>query len=769
MMLSVKIVAATLLVIFIGGMLAPSVMAFDTYDYKEVMIPVNLEPGHRDTTTQVANLTTESVPLEKDFIQTALPQGTEGKYWGPYLKSSLFQFDHIGGKFQIVCNFTVTSGIIMNGVSEFWARIPIVPSQYSWWHVYISWNAQNKYAEVGTGVTIPLNFHDKFKLVTPWDLTGSDVITAYDYSLTPGWRFGNVWSISNNTNHRILYTDAGLFIRFQGVYPAGEKFIISFTGQLKDGESPQVFLTQELLTANTSYPYHFFDYFTLGNQMAGWQYDYILQLPIMPAWAFIFTSGIGKENMMSYVLDFTNSTSHKDYLEIYSVDFPYYNLVGTHERTYADYYRTMWGYTNTTNCFSFYMPFETVKNKQTLDSAIINWWVKITLLDRANDTWHRPYWFGAGVGSSDEHYKNQTIQFPIIGTSDYLLFTCPEEVSYNSSYALSINEVFGNPRNWNNGRIFLRVELYPITNCTLKFLAYTAQVTNTLGDFWFDEWRWTDYRHTDCYSSWSLGLNGNINEYLPIMSTYAWTPGIWAQVTETAYYWIYDFGWGHGYWFPGVTNIYIFLDDGGKYMYSGSYPGFIVKDKPDIGGMTLAQLIQEAFKALTGFIYDGLTWIWNQLVSIGKFIWNIVSGVIGWIVSIVKDIAGKVTNIIEGLLYGFPIIATLFIVNYVGGYLQSGHFGKLPKATKERRLIKKVYRKTIRQPSMYVSKRYGRWSKGQQKEREQVLREKMKAQNDYDTFLRNERQRLISEEARENERRAREAREHRKKRYEGNT
>jgi len=102
--------------------------------------------------------------------------------------------------------------------------------------------------------------------------------------------------------------------------------------------------------------------------------------------------------------------------------------------------------------------------------------------------------------------------------------------------------------------------------------------------------------------------------------------------------------------------------------------------------------LAEAVAAIVGFIWDGIQWVWNTLVSIGTWIYNTVSNIIGWIISVVTDIAGKVSAIVQEILYGMPIIILIFVVNYAGTALYSGH---LPKLGKERRLLKRMRPKSI--------------------------------------------------------------------------
>ena len=119
-------------------------------DYTGKQVEINLEPGEQNDSSIVNNIAdTTDTPLEMDQIYSYLPIGTEGKYYGPYLQSSLFQFATSGGYFQFAINLTIGSDVIMNGVSNLWLRIPVQPSQYNWWHTVITWDERVDSIEIG--------------------------------------------------------------------------------------------------------------------------------------------------------------------------------------------------------------------------------------------------------------------------------------------------------------------------------------------------------------------------------------------------------------------------------------------------------------------------------------------------------------------------------------------------------------------------------------------------------------------------------------------
>jgi len=176
------------LVIFALVIFAPSVQA--QIDSRSTQVQVSFEPGQVNANATIVNMADQgTVQYEKDVVLNTMPN-TEGKYFGPYLKSSLFQFSHKEGYFQIVTNFTISPQIIMNGATSFWLRVPIIPAQYSWWHLWCDWG----YANCLEGSRGPVG--SRSNIFLPW----TDPSIEYFGSAGPTWLgmyewdSGNVWS-----------------------------------------------------------------------------------------------------------------------------------------------------------------------------------------------------------------------------------------------------------------------------------------------------------------------------------------------------------------------------------------------------------------------------------------------------------------------------------------------------------------------------------------------------------------------------------------------
>lgn len=626
---------------------------------------VLFESGISTTNSTTINLMDKSTyRYEKDVVFADLPD-VEGKYYGPYLQSSTLEFNHEGDLFQFVTNFTIGPSTIMNGVSEFWLRVPVMPYQYESWHIWCNW---------GYGKTFEIPSDSLF--VAPYDVLfpGTELTrTWFPWSLysddsfdETGWTYyayyrgfdnapGNFWKPQAET-YDILERDSGIYLKLQGIFKPNEQFLVSFTGQLREGERPRVFLSSDDFSLDQSQVFRFYNYWKLDDSgfLSFWEYlafhpdvcgitfEENQTMDLMPAWAFVFVSGIGRDGMTSYRLRFADSDDY--------VTFP----VRLESFTNGSY-------------ISLYFPYSVLQQYDTGPEGYmrnLDWSVEMAL----RTTGDPEYYFDVG-GSP---YYTRT--FTVTTTVGYLLCTCPNPVYFDDGWT---------------GPVILDVSVRPLTPCTLLFFGADISCPWSPGipgqEIYQYPNNFSEYHHEDQRASWDSGTGVNAH-ILPLFKNVNETMALWAQVTETSYYTVYDFGWGIGYEFPGDTNIYMFLDGGGQYLYDGTYADFaeMVYDN-----RSFWQKLLDWFYELGGWIWDGLMWIWEQIVSFGTWIYNVLVEIIGWIVSVVKDIAGKVSHIIEGMLYGIPILVVLFVVNYAGQMLYTG---RLPRLGKERRLYRKIKR-----------------------------------------------------------------------------
>jgi len=693
-------------------------------------IEVNFEPAWSDDTSIEANLMdTTTVVLEKDVMIETLG-GIEGKYYGPYLQSSLFQFHHEGRYFQFSTNFTIPSTVIMNGASTFWVKVPVLPSQFDAYHVFCSWGyydiLEGQWGSLffgGPQITWPMDSFDTVYGVT----TIPDYLAGFNTGIGPG----NVWSTAAGDTYQIINDPTGLYIEYKGIFHPGEEFVICFTGLLADGQYPCVYLSQERESLNDTQAFNFYDIYYLTNDTGtlidkGYKYFQQEVLELAAAWSFIFVNGIGKEGLTSYKLNFRNEF---DYLSLGHYPETSYDILDDIFPSYLPYITE---YENH-SYISLYIPFSAdVLEPSFAGKNSVDWEITIKLLKGHNDalnTWSM-YFERTAYGLAD----TDTVTLRVNDTEDFLLITIPYQVDFD----WTINPGLPPPN-----KVRMKLQLTPIQDCDIVFIgADTGQSDVENGMI--------SYRHENETASWSPdGFTARSGEWipfevnghqLPLYFSLHWTDGVWAKINETSLLWVYNFGWGVGYSYPGETQIYLYLDTGGWLFYNGSYADFAGNMSNDADQETpwhtwLWEQIVNLGSKILGWVWDGITWIWETLTNIGDWIVNTITAIIGWLLSIVKDIAGKVTDIIEGMLYGMPMLVILFCATYYGEMLYKG---KLPRMSKERRL----YRKMIKKPAKKVYRVVKTQYKGYTSARAKSLKDAEASRNaDYRQRLRQERQR----------------------------
>ena len=268
-----------------------------------------------------------------------------------------------------------------------------------------------------------------------------------------------------------------------------------------------------------------------------------------------------------------------------------------------------------------------------------------------------------------------SVDFTINETENYLFFSTPYVIEQDPAHGpLNIDDVF------------VHVRLTPLAQCDIIFLG------SDLGDGEYASHNmWADYLHENEMMVHPSNAKAN-RHLLPLYVNLQWTQSQWAAINETAIYWVYNFGWGVGYHFPGSTRIYLFTDTGGQFFYNGSLAGFVenISKKNTPWYQDLWNRLIKFIGDIFGYIWDGLQAVWNTLVQLGQWVYNTVSSLVGWIISIIKDIANKVSHVIEGMLYGAPMIIILFCSYYAASYLNTG---QVPKLGKERRFARRQVRR----------------------------------------------------------------------------
>ena len=679
-----------MIALYIVTVFSPVVNA-DAMQYVSRENEIALKSGHSDQNSDVVNLMNESeIRQEKDIIYSDLPQGTEGKYYGSYLPASQVQFPTVGGYFQFATNYTISSSVIANGVSAFWLRVPVIPSQYQYWHLFCSWDSVyvEFFAMPGNSVVLQATYPvEVAKLSLPWYIGGYYYRTLYPSGgSSPGFGSwdnnapGNYWSLADNeSSPNIIQTQNGLYIFLQGVFKPNTQFTLSFTGRLFDNLNPNVFLTAETETVNESQSFRFFEPYLYINpdhiiiDDFGFSYDLTKTIPLKPAWDFVFISGIGKEGLLSYILEFNNQGL--DRATAGSTYAPYPNLFeGSDSQKVKQLYfrqtidKTHMGATVDPVYFSFYMPFTVLRTNESDMDNKISWDVTITIV-------------ASGINSA--RFNNSGIYYTsliltVTDTENYLLFSAPYPIT-----------TLGFPfKRYDWSYVNIIINIAPIENCTLKLLAHepSSKVIHGFGMSFQSAFS------SPYYSSFrsDIKVGGLI---LPLFNDMFLDIGLITLITPSKLYNIYDFGWGKGYEIRGNTTLYFFLDDGGRFFLTASQKAIIDSLKTGGSGNSsndplkpLWDVISGAITSLAGFIYDGITYIWNAIVGVATWIYNVVSEIVGWIISVIADIVDKVGNIVEGVLYGFPIMSVLFIVYYAGRYFSTGN---IPNPVKEGRKLKR--------------------------------------------------------------------------------
>lgn len=659
-----RILAWFIVAVFI--LIAFSPMAKAQEDDKTTSFSLSLTPGMSDSTSNIVNMGDETtMRYEKDIVFASLPANTEGKYSGPFVESSLFQFSHSNGFFQFSSNFTMDSSLIMNGVTVFWLRVPIIPSEYQAWRVWCDWGYADSVEGIGHAPD------EEWNALLPWLDPSLDYYMGLD---NPGLLYdpGNVWSTNHTRTYQMNATDTGLYIRYDGIFPPNQQFNIVFTGILNADTMPSVFLTQERQNLSVLQKFRFFDIFQTRSGSGstldyGFRYDYNQSITLDPAWAFVFTQGMGKDGMTAFKLKFL--PDNNDYLQWGGTPYRV-NYVTNRIHTFVQ-----------DSYFSFYMPFDVTRYNWQSDwivSSTIDWEVTLDLSHSTSLAYfiiNLPVVPGL-IGDND----TQTITFDITTTTSFILFSSP--------FFIHDFEEEGSPDYQD-----INVILKPKWACDLTLLGADYAEEHDAPYPYDMDTHWAYYLHENETAKWNASIPVNAHVY-PLFSAQFFTAGRYASVTPTKTHYIYDFGWGYGYNYPGESAIYMFFNNGGVLFWNGSYADFhkSLKD-PNFIDDSVASLrelwnkIKNFVGDVAGILWDGINTIWNAITSLGKWIWNTVSEIIAKIISVAKDIAGKVTNIVEGMLYGLPILVILFAVNYVGEALYKGH---IPKATKERRLLKKL-------------------------------------------------------------------------------
>lgn len=575
--------------------------------------------------------------LEEAVIYAGLPEGVEGRYFGPYLESTLIQFHQVGGVIRFQSEFNFTSSIIMNGATQFWVRIPLDGQQYG--RVNLSIEKLN-----GDGMA-----H-----------------TALD--ATAGYLCGPRWIYSRNDNE-VRFLESGIYVLMRGIFEADRNYLFEVHAEVLSDSTPhRMYLTMEDYRRHHSWDYVQFygnrTYDYVGEIQA---YNYDLTLDIGFSWAFVFTNSLGY-GLSSFRLPFGNEGSVYSYMVEDRMGIAG-GMVSEYLHIRANPYHNA---STSTSYISIYLPFESTNS--------VNWNITMVAVeghwtDPANPApstfpewiswWHNStnnfllassyyYWnsTGANTGEIDIFLR------PVNSADDSIPFYMTIPALDYTSYYTAYNEEYAFP--------FVRY----YSNADNSTLAddFFWSLSYTLDDMYFNTW----FSH------------------LPLHIVVTNGDGMWANVTQCDFEWVYDLGWGKGYRYLGSTRLAFFLSDGTSRFY---YDYELAEDYNTQKDQSFLEWLASIVMIIPGLIYDGLTWVYQQIKNIAEIIWANIVEFIGWIISMAVDVYNKVSDIMEGMLYGFPGIVILFLTSYVGNMLYTGRIPRIAKRyirKKERRYSRAV-------------------------------------------------------------------------------
>jgi len=598
--------------------------------YVELLPDVSL-PG------VTSNLLDESeVYLEETVWSDTLPEA-EGRYFGPYLQSSLFQFDHTDGYIQFITMFKINSSMIMNGCTEFWVRIPLDGTCY-----------------------------DSFRLRIEGD---GPIYSSHD--AWSGYYFGMGWTNSDHAGE-CYFTSNGIFVLVRGIFTPHDRYVFYIYAHAKSGYAHRVWLTGEDYQLGSKEDFTFYDTQYYEDVGAKEIYRYNQTLDYQAAWSFLFLKGLG-DGLSSVKLRFGDEgISYNQFKEgVFDPGTGTWlpsELDGSVSQYLVFQIATADDTIDDLTYVSIYLPF--------YSDCTVSW--DITLICTGTGSFVDPT-----VGSPSAFWDNYS--WVVETTNNVLLTSCPFWFNDSVGGDSRLDVVLRPYRADGSGD-----PLEIVFPCVIPESYVRPDYLGATMARYYSE---SDNQSFDT-SSWYVrpniwGWEYNYSDWfylVPIVMVPENTDDRWAQVTQLEQYTIYDFGWGRAYLFPGETTLVMFLDNGtSKFWYDVNLATAMNKED-----RSFQEWLWDAVYWLYGKIRDGITWVIEKIIGIGQFIWSNLVKFIGWIIDFTVDVLEKVSHIVEGMLYGLPILVVIFVVNYGGQMLYTG---KVPRLGKERKLFRKVIKK----------------------------------------------------------------------------
>jgi hypothetical protein len=670
---------------------APVVAAEGDY----VMVPsgteINLQPDPAFTGS-VINVGNASTATDVEATALGAPMQQPGRYFGPYLRSSLFRFSYeAGGNFSFQSTIIFSREQIMNGVSEYVIRWPIDPSDFSvmcfgMWGLpdqmpFPTGPVDARFAQLFGGFTIP--GISPFAQVRIRQVCAGPGVAGNTnlFPLSGIGGLGNpiVGSFDFFDQTGYYYTD------FVGLVPDIPYHFV-FVGLLKEGHTPAVWLTIEKyqVEVNTTFEW--------SNGLTG--AVHIERLPVYPAIAFDFLQGAGDGGLTSYRIPFDGDSSNV--LE----------FAGHYGGSFGG------GSSPVQSCddhLSVYLPFAQQ------DTVTFRVWVAF-----------EPAGFPTSPNIMDDF--NVTVS-----GRNFLLTSTPS----------SIGQLIGNHTlsNCDGGVFGQSYYIWLTADKPLTLLGYTpaawdttVSVTgsnmDTMWDFVFYNQSMNiagvprcvqmagggvGYDQPDCFPylppvsgkldgvfpptacglwvGYAIELNGLSCPMmqLPLFVVVGFTDGVWSTITPGPYYATYDFGWGTAYLFPGEVDLVMFLTNGtaiGFDQIAGYVPGAdcgvnvtgvpALYNKPTGWGAWAQPFICDmmlkaaAGGGLFGILKSPFEVFWDLLVKLGNWVKNFILSLLQAIGEALAAFLQIVRVVVFSLLVAMPFAVALFVgARSTGGMSES--------------------------------------------------------------------------------------------------
>ena len=691
----IPIISALVLISFSGVAYAqtPSVASNNTFN-------INIQPDpniYSPITGSLNAANPNSSYLEFNSLAPFF-QTLHGEYYGAYLRSSLFQLQPTAQWVKFQTTYSFSNSVVMNGVNDFWVRVPIVPSQYSFMKVAVN-STNYKYTNQFV-YTSSLNSATAGGVDHPYNPIISLVNEVWD-------TYPNITYISEDTPFNITLSNTtnsymdntGLYIQFFGVILPNVDYTFTFWGLLNSGQAPEIYITSEdyQTTSNTSATFY-----TVSQSNTLFSYDYSVMynqtLPINLAYDFVFLSSTGPDGTGSFTL------YHGQEMAINILTPP----------TGGKY-------------LTFFMPYQSMSSV-TWQIIVIapSGYVWNTTSDELNASNSVPlYSFSRIVSTSNGNiYNYSTALYFSINVSQngstFLMFTTPYLLGKAAAQFTDVNSmpiIILIPSSTVNVLTYMyNNDGFPYNGTTFKYeaappLMYTGQQSNELSNYAYVLPAPTVYNNRTAFNAAVSVLPEKIRAYddenqffnpvpynmiasVPIFYSSSFTTKLITEVTPGKFSTITNYFWGFTQYFPGNQTTYVSGPSGQYYVVNNTtYQNELIQRA--LGGLfafngtaqpgsttppsiatwiknilsqvtqLVASSIQQGFTALYGFIKLGFNVVVNALTSIGKFLALFEISVYQTIFSLAINALSQMQALMSGLFTMLPILFLLIMLVFI--------------------------------------------------------------------------------------------------------